>query len=161
LLIAGPAGTRERIDRTFDALYPGATEDQRPFLTDFCEFCESTVLELGPATITPFEVRHGSGATPYALRIEYANKVIAYSWDTEWTDSLLDVAEGADLLCANAASSILKHPAISPTTRSSGTVTTFAAGGSSSLIHISQKMLGHLHESQLEAAADGVAITLY
>lgn len=160
LLIAGPAGTRERVDRTFGALYPSATEDERPFLTDYCEFSEGTALELGPATITPFEVRHGSGATPYALRIEYADKVIAYSGDTEWTDRLVDVADGADLFvceCSffdtDAPGHLSYHTLLAHRhdLRCERIVIT----------HMCQEMLAHLHESEFEAAADGLAITLY
>jgi len=33
----------------------------------------------------------------YALRVEGAGRTIAYSGDTEWTDTLLNVAAGADL----------------------------------------------------------------
>src|SRR5205807_7583164 len=97
LVIAGPQGVRERIERTFEALYPGATSAQRGFDTSFVEFSERIPCRLGPALITPFQVRHGGGAPAYALRVEYAGKVIAYSGDTEWTDALLDVARGADL----------------------------------------------------------------
>ena len=88
LQIAGPAGTQERVERTFEALYPGATTVDRAFATTFVELSERTACELGPARITPFEVRHSSGAPCYALRVEYAGKVIAYSGDTEWTDAL-------------------------------------------------------------------------
>ena len=34
---------------------------------------------------------------PASIRVEYGGKLIAYSGDTEWTDSLPDVARGADL----------------------------------------------------------------
>jgi ribonuclease BN (tRNA processing enzyme) len=34
---------------------------------------------------------------PHGLRVEYAGKVIAYSGDTEWTDTLPEIARGADL----------------------------------------------------------------
>ena len=38
-----------------------------------------------------------SGAPAYALRVEYGGKVISYSGDTEWTDTLIDASRGADL----------------------------------------------------------------
>ena len=47
--------------------------------------------------MTPFEVVHPSGAPAYGLRLEIAGRTIAYSGDTEWTPSLVDVADGADL----------------------------------------------------------------
>jgi hypothetical protein len=44
LVIAGPEGVRERIERTFEALYPGATQTQRAFDTSFVEFSEHRTL---------------------------------------------------------------------------------------------------------------------
>ncbi len=38
----------------------------------------------------------------YALRVEGAGRTIAYSGDTEWTDTLLNVAAGADLFICEA-----------------------------------------------------------
>src|SRR5436305_12245762 len=52
LWVTGPNGTRERVERTFEALYPGATDTERPFETSFVEFTERVPLEFGPAAIT-------------------------------------------------------------------------------------------------------------
>jgi ribonuclease BN (tRNA processing enzyme) len=97
LEIIGPHGTRERVTQTFEALYPGATETERPFETDFSEFTERIAQEFGPATITAYPVRHTPATVPHALRVEYAGKVIAYSGDTEWTDTLIEASDGADM----------------------------------------------------------------
>ena len=97
LVIAGPPGTEERLRRTFEALYPGAAGADRRFSTTVAELPERQPATVGPAIVTPYQVRHGSGAPPYALRVEYGGKVIAYSGDTEWTDSLIEVSDGADL----------------------------------------------------------------
>ena len=45
---------------------------------------------------------HASGATPYALRVECGGKTVAYSGDTEWTDSLAKAANKADLFICEA-----------------------------------------------------------
>src|SRR5262245_49105183 len=97
LLIAGPPGTETRLGQAFEALYPGATSVERAFGIRVVELTERAPSELGPGVVTPFEVVHSSGAPSYALRVEYGGKVLAYSGDTEWTDTLLDVARGADL----------------------------------------------------------------
>jgi ribonuclease BN (tRNA processing enzyme) len=47
--------------------------------------------------VTPFEVSHPSGAPSYALRFEVGGKVLAFSGDTEWVESLVDAGRGADL----------------------------------------------------------------
>lgn len=159
LEIAGPPGVRERVERTFEALYPGATGVQRAFPTNFAELSERTACELGPARITPFEVRHSSGAPSYALRIEYGGKVIAYSGDTEWTDVLIDVADGADLFVCECNFYDLRAPGHlnyltlaekRPQINCDRIV----------LTHMSERMLAHLAEVEFEAASDGAVISL-
>jgi ribonuclease BN (tRNA processing enzyme) len=48
-------------------------------------------------SLTTTEVMHFSGAPSTALRLSDGRKTFAYSGDTEWTDALLSVADGADL----------------------------------------------------------------
>ncbi len=159
LEIAGPAGVRERVERTFEALYPGATGVERAFGTNFVELSEQNVCELGPARITPFEVRHSSGAPSYALRVEYGGKVIAYSGDTEWTDALLDVADGADLFVCECNFYDLKVPGHMnyltlaekrPQINCARIVIT----------HMNERMLAHVAQIEFEAASDGAVISL-
>jgi ribonuclease BN (tRNA processing enzyme) len=50
--------------------------------------------------VTPFEVRHPSGAPPYALRLEAGGKVLGFSGDTEWVESLVPAARDAGLFIA-------------------------------------------------------------
>jgi ribonuclease BN (tRNA processing enzyme) len=159
LVIAGPMGTRERFERTFEALYPGATARKRTFNTSFVEFAERTPCELGPALVTPFEVRHQSGAPSYALRIEYGAKVISYSGDTEWTDSLIDVAEGADLFVCECNFFDKQGPGhLDYRTL----VEKRAQLGCERIVitHMSEDMLAHIHEADLDAAADGAVIAV-
>src|SRR5208337_3276068 len=73
LVIAGPPGVRDRV-----------------------------ASPIGPATVTPFLVEHACGAPPYALRIEYGGKVIAYSGDTEWSENLIAAAHETDLFVCEA-----------------------------------------------------------
>jgi ribonuclease BN (tRNA processing enzyme) len=159
LRIAGPAGVGERVNRTFEALYPGATAVEREFETTLVEFSERTACDLGPARITPFEVRHSSGAPSYALRVEYGGKLIAYSGDTEWTDALIDVADGADLFVCECNFYERKGPGHldyvtllekRPQINCDRLV----------LTHMSEQMLGHLGAVEFEAASDGAVITV-
>ena len=54
-------------------------------------------LDVGPVRVTPFEVKHASGAPPYALRFETDGKVLSFTGDTEWVESLVPAGQGADL----------------------------------------------------------------
>ena len=68
------------------------------------------MTELPPGTprtvagveVTGWEVDHPSGAPALALRLGLGGRVVAYTGDTAWTDILLSVADGADLLIAEA-----------------------------------------------------------
>jgi ribonuclease BN (tRNA processing enzyme) len=97
LEIIGPPGTQRHLDEAFEALYPGAVHADRPFRTLFREFVEGNEEEFGPARITAYPVLHTPSTMPHALRLEYAGKAIAYSGDTEWTDTLIEASRDADL----------------------------------------------------------------
>lgn len=100
LTVVGPAGTQDRLEQTMEALYPGSSTAQRRFGVRVVEHVERRTLELDGLRVTPFEVRHASGAPAYALRVDTPDGSVAYSGDTEWTDALLDAADGVDLfLC--------------------------------------------------------------
>jgi ribonuclease BN (tRNA processing enzyme) len=102
LRIAGPPGVAERVRSAMDVLFPGSSTTSRRFEVEFRELAVRTPTRLGPAVITAFAVVHPSGAPAYALRLDYAGKIVAYSGDTEWTEALIDVAAGADLFVCEA-----------------------------------------------------------
>src|SRR3972149_6062132 len=97
LIVAGPPGTRARVEAAMEILFPGATRVERRFAVEVVELAERVATTVGPATVTPSPAEHASGAPSYALRVEYGGKVVAYSGDTEWTDSLGEGGRGADL----------------------------------------------------------------
>ena len=159
LVIAGPPGTQQRLERVFEALYPGAVEAARPFETRFIEYAERVPFELGPARITAFPVRHTPATAPHALRVEYAGKVIAFSGDTEWTDTLIEASRDADLFICECnffgkqAPGHLDYETL---------VASRAQLECERIVvtHMSEEMLGHLPEIELEAAADGAVIDI-
>jgi ribonuclease BN (tRNA processing enzyme) len=102
LVIAGPPGVRARVEAAMEALFPGSTAVQRKFEVEFIELAERRAARVGSATVTAFPVIHASGAPPYALRVDYGGRVIAYSGDTEWAESLIEAARGADLFICEA-----------------------------------------------------------
>ena len=159
LVIAGPPGTEDRVTRTFELLYPGASSAERRFETQFVEIPEREPARFGAATITPFEVVHSCGAPPYALRIEYGGKLIGYSGDTEWTDALIEVADGADLFiceCNQFDREVPGHLSYR----------TLQAKRSELrcerlvLTHLGQSPIDHLDEIEFETASDGAVIEL-
>ncbi len=59
----------------------------------FLEYTREQPLDVGPVRVTPFEVKHPSGAPPYALRFEIDGKVLSFTGDTEWVESLVPAGQ--------------------------------------------------------------------
>ena len=102
LVVAGPPGLAARLPQTMEALYPGSSTVERRFAVQVVELEERVETTVGPFQATAFAVDHASGAPAYALRLAAGGAIIACSGDTAWTDSLLDVAAGADLYICEA-----------------------------------------------------------
>jgi len=159
LVIAGPPGVQARVEAAMEVLFPGSTAVARRFATEFVELPERGPTAVGPATVTAFAVAHVSGAPSYALRVEYAGKVVVYSGDTEWTESLVWAARGADLFVCEAYffekkikyhldyRTLREHRARLDCRRVI-------------LTHMSQDMLARLGDVEIEAAEDGQIISL-
>ena len=97
LTVVGPLGLEDRFKTVAEALFPGSTKSERRFELRFRAWQDFEPLEESGVRVTPFVVSHPSGATPYALRFEVDGKVLAFSGDTEWVDTLLAAAQGANL----------------------------------------------------------------
>ncbi|MBI5627496.1 MAG: MBL fold metallo-hydrolase [Candidatus Rokubacteria bacterium] len=159
LVIAGPPGTRARMEAAMEVFFPGSSRVSRRFAIEFLEIAERVASVVGPAIVTPFEVAHVSGAPSYALRVEYGGKIVVYSGDTEWTESLVEAARGADLFVCEAYffekkikyhldyRTLLEHRSRLGCRRLI-------------LTHMSQDMLGRLAESEIESATDGQIVIL-
>lgn len=100
LTVVGPPGTGNRLDAAMEVLFPGSTRVKRRFEVRVLEHVHGQLQAIGDWRCTPFEVRHASGAPAYALRVDGPTSSMAYSGDTEWTDTLLEAADSVELfLC--------------------------------------------------------------
>lgn len=101
LTIAGPKTTEKRVMETMENLYPGAAKRNFKFDIHFEEYDIGEVWHSGPVSVLPFQARHSAGEGPaLALRITVEDKIITYSGDGGWSDTLLAAAAGADLFIA-------------------------------------------------------------
>jgi ribonuclease BN (tRNA processing enzyme) len=99
LTIAGPPGSTERLHLAMDVLFPGSRSAPRRFETTVIELEFDAPARVGPAMVRTLEVEQPD--TPAcAVRVELGGKVVAYTGDTAWTDDLIELAAGADLLVA-------------------------------------------------------------
>ncbi len=101
LTIAGPPGTRERVEAATELLFPGALATRRRFGVSFTEVPFDKITAVGGARIRTIAVDQ-PGTPACALRVELDGHAIAYTGDTAWTDDLIGLAAGADLLIAEA-----------------------------------------------------------
>jgi ribonuclease BN (tRNA processing enzyme) len=97
LVIAGPPGTRARLTDLLEVFFPRASATSWRFPWEVVEISPHGTSTLLGLTITTAEVIHASGAPSTALRLSDGRSVLAYSGDTEWTDALIPIADGADL----------------------------------------------------------------
>ena len=102
LVIAGPPGLESRVREAQEILFPGSSRVKQDFPIDYVELKPGESTALGPLIVSAYPVVHASGAPPYALRVECAGRIIAYSGDTEWTESLTHASRGADLFVCEA-----------------------------------------------------------
>jgi len=112
LLIAGPPGTRARLDALLEVFFPKSTDSKWKFEWRVEEIPVGVETQLLGHAVLTAEVVHQSGAPSTALRIADGEKIFAYSGDTEWTDALLPIAAGADLFiceCYGYAGKIAGH----------------------------------------------------
>jgi ribonuclease BN (tRNA processing enzyme) len=97
LLIAGPPGTRERLDAALEVFFPKASRNKWKYDWRVEEIAVGVEADVLGHRIVTAEVIHNSGAPSTALRLSDCGKTFAYSGDTEWTDALIPIARDADL----------------------------------------------------------------
>jgi ribonuclease BN (tRNA processing enzyme) len=103
LVIAGPAPLGDWFARAMDTAFAGSSGWQLRFPTSLVELAPETPWRFANVEIQPAAVRH----TPppqlcHGYRIVMDGKVVAYSGDTEWTDSLIGLGRDADLFVSEA-----------------------------------------------------------
>jgi ribonuclease BN (tRNA processing enzyme) len=97
LLIAGPPGTRSRLDALLEVFFPRSTTNKWRFSWKVMEIEVGRPTDVLGHAVTTTEVVHFSGAPSTAIRLSDGRSLFAYSGDTEWVETLVSVADGADL----------------------------------------------------------------
>lgn len=100
LTIMGPPGLEARHRVTMAALFPGAVDIKRRFQIRFIEMLAEQETFLEHLAVTPFIVDHSCGAPPYALRIRCEDKILTYTGDSQWSETIISAGAQADLLIA-------------------------------------------------------------
>lgn len=102
LTVVGPAGTRQRLDEAMEVFFPNSSTVRRRFSVNVVEHQDRKLFKTERVAVIPYEVQHASGAPAFAIKLEdiETGTTVSYSGDTEWTESLFDAADGAQVfLC--------------------------------------------------------------
>jgi ribonuclease BN (tRNA processing enzyme) len=100
LTIAGPPTLSARLHALRETMFPGSTDADPGFQLDIVELESQVTAHMNGVSVTPYPVRHPSGAPSYAIRRQIEHQTICYSGDTEWVPALVDAARGADVFIA-------------------------------------------------------------
>jgi ribonuclease BN (tRNA processing enzyme) len=160
LVIAGPQGIEMRLAQVMEALFEHSSKTQQRFELSVVELTPEQAQNFGAVEVTPFPVVHGYSGGPFlGYRIAAEGRIIAYSADTEWTETLVPLARDADLFIAEAYyyDRIVKNHL---------SLTTLEAHLNEIrpkrliLTHMSDDMLGRLDTLGHTAAHDGMIVEL-
>ena len=160
LVIAGPDGIEQKLPQVMEALFERSSKTKQKFDLAVVTLKPEETREFGAVSVTPFPVMHGESGGPHlAYRIEAEGRVIAYSADTEWTETLIPLAHEADLFIAEAYyyDKLVKNHL---------SLTTLEAHLAEIkpkrlvLTHMSDDMLGRLDTLGHSAAHDGMIVEL-
>ncbi|HEY1542453.1 MAG TPA: MBL fold metallo-hydrolase [Xanthobacteraceae bacterium] len=98
LTLAGPPGIETWYVRVLDAAFEHFSKIKLGFDLRIVTLPERVATAVGPLQVTPFPVIHGESGGPfYGYRVAVEDRLVAYSGDTEWTETLVDIARDADL----------------------------------------------------------------
>jgi ribonuclease BN (tRNA processing enzyme) len=160
LIIAGPEGIEAKLATLMEALFEHSSKTKQRFELSVVALAPEQSRTFGEVTVTPYPVVHGESGGPFlAYRIEAEGRVIAYSADTEWTDTLIPAARDADLFIAEAYyydKTVKNHLSLKtleahlPAINAKRLV----------LTHMSEDMLARLGDLPYIAAHDGMAVEL-
>ena len=102
LVIAGPAPLETWFHRVMDAAYAGSSRWEWKFELSLVELAPQAAWRFNTIEILPALVRHSEANICHGYRVALDDKILAYSGDTEWTDSLIGLARDADLFVSEA-----------------------------------------------------------
>jgi len=159
LTLAGPPGFEARLMTVMEAMFAGSTKGERRHPLAIRELTLHERVAIDGLHVTPYLMKHYSGAPSYALRLETEGKIITYSGDTEWVEELIPAGRDADLFICEAYffDKVMKyHIDYMTLTKHLAEI----APKRTIVTHMSAELLGRQGEIALEAAHDGLVIDL-
>jgi ribonuclease BN (tRNA processing enzyme) len=157
LTIAGPPTLPSRLHALREVMFPGSADTALRFPLELIELEPEAPVQVNGVQVTPFPVRHPSGAPSFALRCEVEGKTLCYSGDTEWVEALGEAARNADLFIAEAYTLGRKVPFHTSWTVLQEHLSEIGAK-QVLLTHMSSDMLGDTELDSAKRAHDGMVL---
>jgi ribonuclease BN (tRNA processing enzyme) len=158
LVIAGPQGIDTKLPILMEALFEHSSKTKQRFELSVVTLNPEESRSFGAVKVTPYPVVHGESGGPFlAYRIEVGGRIVTYSADTEWTETLIPAAQNADLFIAEA----YTHDRIVKNHLSLKTLEAHLPGINPKrliLTHMSHDMLERLDSLPYTAAEDGMVV---
>jgi ribonuclease BN (tRNA processing enzyme) len=158
LVISGPQGIETRLAQMMEALFEHSSNTKQRFDLSIVALEPEQSRQFGDVKVTPYPVVHGDSGGPFlAYRIETEGRIIAYTADTEWTETLIPAAREADLLIAEAYTYdkvVKNHLSLATLQAHLGEINARRV----ILTHMSDDMLGRLDGLPYAAAEDGMVV---
>ena len=160
LTIVGPPSLKSRFGDIMDVGFPGTRSLELHFPLELKELEIGKRNAFGGLRLTPFHVKHDERAGPcLGFRFEAEGKVVAYSGDTEWTDTVIDIGYEADLFICEAFSRdkpVPTHMALSQLEPHLDQIRPKRL----ILTHMGDDMLARRNEVPFETAEDGMIVEI-
>jgi ribonuclease BN (tRNA processing enzyme) len=160
LTIAGPEGIEMRLTEVMEALFENSSRTKQRFDLNVVALPAEATVRFGEASVTPLPVVHGESGGPFlGYRIEAEGRVIAYTADTEWTETLIPLGRDADLLIAEAYTfdqPVRNHLSLTALEARLGEIKPKRL----ILTHMSDDMLERLGGLSYETASDGLVVDI-
>ncbi|MGD0418247.1 MAG: MBL fold metallo-hydrolase [Xanthobacteraceae bacterium] len=160
LTIAGPPSLKSRYGEIMEVGFAGTKDLELGFPLLLKEVEIGKQNDVGGVRVTPFHVKHDDRAGPcLGFRFEAEGKVIAYSGDTEWIDTVIDIGYEADLFICEAFTRdkpVPTHMTLSSLERHLGQIRPKRL----ILTHMSDDMLARRAEVPFETAEDGMIVEI-
>jgi ribonuclease BN (tRNA processing enzyme) len=160
LTIAGPPSLKSRYGEIMEVGFAGTKDLELGFPLLLKELEIGKQNDVGGVRVTPFHVKHDDRAGPcLGFRFEAEGKVIAYSGDTEWIDTVIDIGYEADLFICEAFTRdkpVPTHMTLSSLERHLGQIRPKRL----ILTHMSDDMLARRAEVPFETAEDGMIVEI-
>lgn len=103
LTVAGPPGLEAWFERVMETSFPGSSRTKQRFEIALVELEQCRRTSIDGLQVTAYPVKHGNpGGPSFAYRVEAEDRIVAYTGDTEWTNTLIEAGRGADLFIAEA-----------------------------------------------------------